>query len=156
MRSTRKHTLQFCALLGFSAFALFGVATAQPIAFYTSFEYSGGAPSIGTNAADLNGADGQIGTFSGVFPAGASNSDPGDGIFAGILQHGGPNQFSSILSLDRPQEDGSFFADLAFPVAVDGASVSFEVARASAFSYQDSGANVTQCDHNFGTSELTC
>jgi hypothetical protein len=99
-------------------------ATAQLVVFDTGFEYSGGEPAIGSDAANLNGADGQIGTFSGALPFGNGAFNPD---LMGFDDHGGPNQTSRILYVDRPLADGSFFAELASTIPVDGATVSFEV-----------------------------
>ncbi|MDC0936263.1 hypothetical protein OAS39_08235 [Pirellulales bacterium] len=100
-------------------------AAAQPVVFSTGFEYSGGEPVIGLDAANLNSADGQIGTFSGTLPFGNGNN-PGTE-FMGLQTHGGPNQSSRILLADRGLADGSFFANLAGTIPVDGATVSMEV-----------------------------
>lgn len=100
-------------------------ATAQ-VVFDSGFEYSGGEPTVGTDAANLNGADGQIGTFSGTLPIG-DGSNPGIELM-GFDDHGGPNPNNSrILFVDRAVADGSFFANLASTIPVDNANVSFEL-----------------------------
>ena len=107
---------------------LAGELAAQGVAFRTRFEYTGGVsaePTIGLDAANLNGANGQIGTFSGDLPFGDGNNP--DPQFMGLQTHGGPNQSSRILLADRPLADGSFFANLVAPISVDRAKVSVEV-----------------------------
>lgn len=104
---------------------IFHTATAQQVVFNTGFEYSGGEPVVGTDAANINGADGQIGTFSGMLPFGDGNNSGTE--FIGFQTHGGPNQSSRILLADRPLADGSFFANMASTIPIDGATVSFEV-----------------------------
>ena len=120
---------RFRSICAVAAAALIGVvvstATAQVVVFNTGFEYSGGEPVIGMDAANINGADGQIGTFSGAIPFGDGNNP--DPEFMGFQTHGGPNQSSRILLADRPLADGSFFADMASTIPVDGATVSFEL-----------------------------
>ena len=114
-----------CAIL--TAILMGGVvqtASAQ-VVFDTGFEYSGGEPVVGLDAANINGADGQIGTFSGDLPFGDGNNSGPE--FIGFQTHGGPNQGSRVLLADRPLADGSFFANLASTIPVDGATVSFEV-----------------------------
>ena len=105
-------------------------ATAQ-VVFFTGFEYPGGEagePSVDFDAANLNGAIDQIGTFSGDLPFGdGNNASSNDPQFMGFGTHGGPNQNSRVMLGDRPLRDGSFFANLASTIPVDGARVSFEL-----------------------------
>lgn len=103
---------------------LCSMSTAQTVVFNTGFEYSGGEPAIGMEAANLNGADGQIGTFSGALPFG--NGDHSTDLM-GFEDNGGPNNFSRLLEVDRPLADGFFTAELSQTIPVDGARVSFEV-----------------------------
>ncbi len=98
-------------------------ATSQ-VVFNTGFEYSGGEPTIGFDAANLNGADGQIGTFSGTLPFG--NGDHSTDLM-GFEDNGGPNNFSRLLEVDRPLESGFFTAELSQTIPLEGARVSFEV-----------------------------
>lgn len=105
--------------------ALVQSASAELVVFNTGFEYSAGEPVVGQDAANLNGADGQIGTFSGTLPFGDGSN--GGTEFMGFKDHGGPNQGSRILFADRALADGSFFANLDSTIPVDGAAVSFEL-----------------------------
>lgn len=104
---------------------------AQKTVFYTGFEYDD-IPFV-IEPADLNGANDQVGLWSGdtEFPEGI-----GDILFlpdsVGIL----PSPYGgSLLLIDRPggnPEDGSdfigsYFADLTEPVDLIGAEVSFQV-----------------------------
>lgn len=115
----------FYAIIMATAFGvLCSMTNAQTVVFNTGFEYSGGEPTIGMDAANLNGADGQIGTFSGTLPFG--NGDHSTDLM-GFEDNGGPNNFSRLLEVDRPLADGFFTAELSQTIPVDGARVSFEV-----------------------------
>lgn len=98
--------------------------SATNIVFRSGFEYSGGNPTVEMDAAALNGADDQIGTFSGNLAFGDGSNSPN---LVGFTDHGGPNQFSQILYLDRPLADGSFFANMSETVPLDNTTFSFEV-----------------------------
>ena len=106
------------------------LSTAQDTVFFTGFEYSE-APVI-FEPAELNGADGQIGEWSGdEFPEGQ-----GDILFAGDAVGILPSPYGGTLMLfDRASGDfdtsedvtGSYFADFTMPVGLLGAEVSFDV-----------------------------
>ena len=99
----------------------------QTTVFQTGFEFLGDEPTgldIDNNMANLNGADDQIGTLSGILPIGAGQFEPS---LVGFRDHPGPNNNSRVLQIDRPNADGSFFADFTEPIFTDGATVSFEV-----------------------------
>ena len=101
-------------------------SVANETVFQTGFAYtSEPTPAeIGNDAANLNGAIGQVGTFSGAVPDGISGQFAPDLMgFAANNRDGG-----RLLWVDRPTADGAFDADLASDVLVDGAVVSFDVA----------------------------
>ena len=125
MTTTKFSSVVICAFLALVTFAV--ETSADDIFFRTRFEYAGGEPTIGQDAANLNGANGQIGTFSGAIPFGNGNAHPDDPELMGFVTHGGPNQSSRLLLIDRPIADGVFSANLAKPAPVDGTKVSFEV-----------------------------
>ena len=90
---------------------------AAPVVFYSGFEYSGGEPTPGTDAAGLNGADNQVGSFSGTVPTSSLN--------AGELFTFSNGADGRVLEVDRPTADATFFAELSEEIPVDGAVVSF-------------------------------
>lgn len=98
------------------------------VVFNAGFEYPGGVagePTVGTNAANLNGMFGQVGTFSGTIPVGAGGS------FAPELMGFGNGPSGRILKVDRPNAGGSFNANLDGAVNfVAGGTVSFGLATA--------------------------
>lgn len=104
--------------------------TAQDTVFSTGFEYAD--PPVVFEPSELNGAEGQIGEWSGdEFPLGQ-----GDILFEGDAVGILPSPYGGTLMLfDRPSGDldtaedvtGSYFADFAMPVGLLGAEVSFAV-----------------------------
>ena len=91
--------------------------------FRTEFEYAGGEPLVDLDAAALNGADGQIGTFSGTLPEGAGGQfEP---FLMGFEEN--PDDFTRLLWVDRAIDDGSFFANLSSEIFVNGATFSLNV-----------------------------
>lgn len=105
---------------------------AQNTVFFTSFEYD--QDPIVIEPAELNGADDQVGMWSGdqIFPEGIGDILVlPDSIGFATSPYGG-----SLLLLDRPGGDpdndladltGSYFADFTEPVGLIGAEVSFQV-----------------------------
>jgi len=95
--------------------------------FHTGFEYTSEPTpaAIGNDAANLNGATGQVGLFSGAVPDAISggNFTPDLIGFVNNNRDGG-----RLMWLDRPNADGGFDANLASDIFVDGAIVSFDVA----------------------------
>jgi hypothetical protein len=81
------------------------------VAFQSGFEYPDGFPAIGLDARNLNGADGQLGSFSGVLP----EAD----LTAGLLERetitaadiGG----DSFILVDRPLECHVITAEFVWP-----------------------------------------
>lgn len=106
------------------------LSMAQDTVFFTGFEYP--EPPVIFEPAELNGADGQIGEWSGdEFPEGQ-----GDILFTGDAVGILPSPYGGTLMLfDRPSGDldtsedvtGSYFADFTMPVGLLGAEVSFNV-----------------------------
>lgn len=92
-------------------------------AFSTGFEYAAGAPVVGTDAANLDGADGQIGSWSGIVPA-AIDGVGGTEVFS--FQDALGDQF---LLIDRPADIATFDAVFESPVALENGRVSFDLAH---------------------------
>ncbi len=90
--------------------------------FASGFEYEE-FPAVGMDARNLNGADGQIGAFSGVFPEAHESGGLGDGENASFKDIGG----DTFLLLDRPLEAHVLNAELVSPVNAAGAIVSLEI-----------------------------
>jgi|GEM_PF-6960086 len=96
--------------------------------FHSSFEYSGGDPTVGTDAANLNGADGQIGTFMGTIPVGAGGDFAPELIgFSANPQEGTSANRGQLAFIDRPSTDGSFTASLAETIELTDAMVSLDL-----------------------------
>ena len=95
----------------------------QTVVFQSGFEYVT-EPVVGVDAANLNGANGQVGLFSGILPTASGSFSPD---LMGFKDHPGPNNLTRVLQLDRPNTDASFFAEFDQAISVDGATVSFEV-----------------------------
>lgn len=94
-------------------------------AFNTTFEYAGGNPVAGNDAANLNGATGQIGTWSGVLPNGAGGQFAPE--FVGFLNNN--KNAGQLMSADRPDgTSGAIVAHLSQDVSLDGAEVTFDLA----------------------------
>jgi VCBS repeat-containing protein len=96
-------------------------STSRTAIFQTAFEY-GAEPAVGTDAANLDGATGQIGTFSGVLPTASGGQFGADPIGFENSPVGG-----RLLWLDRPNADGGFSANMSAESPVNGAVVSFDV-----------------------------
>ncbi|MDB4436114.1 hypothetical protein N9139_01420 [Akkermansiaceae bacterium] len=91
------------------------------ITFSTGFEYTDGAPVAGTDAANINGADGQIGSWSGSVPEAI-------GGFGGTeFLSFGDALGDQFLVADRPSETASFDAKFSSPVTLEFGRVSFEL-----------------------------
>lgn len=113
-------TLAFCAAVVFSA-----SQSSAIVVFQSGFEYAAepSSATIGNDAANLNGAIGQVGTFSGAIPNGAG------GQFAPNLMgfENNPNG-GRLLWVDRPVSDGTFNANLDRDMTFTlGGSVSFDL-----------------------------
>jgi len=96
---------------------IFAEGKKRPIVFYNGFEYSGGEPTPGTDAAGLNGADDQVGSFSGTVPTSSLN--------AGELFTFSNGASDRVLEADRPIADATFYAELLYDIPVNKATVSF-------------------------------
>lgn len=99
----------------------FGTRT---VVFEHGFEYAGGNPTFpGPDFADqLNGADGQIGTFTGFVGDGIGD-EFGDDSFGFVTAQG-----DQMLQLDRPDASGQFEAVFDTTLRLDGARVELDVA----------------------------
>ena len=107
-----------------AAFAL-AEASAE-VTFSTGFQYSNGAPTVGQDAANLNGADGQVGSWSGILPSGTSGD--GGSELATIGTTTGSNGGAQLLRLDRGTAGFTIVAEFAEPIQLDGASFTFDYA----------------------------
>lgn len=98
----------------------------RSLVFSTGFEYVAepSASDVGTDAANLNGAIGQIGQFTGTVPDGSGGGQFGSDFigFANNTRDGG-----RLGWFDRPDADGQFTAELDGAVKLEGAVVSFDV-----------------------------
>ncbi|YCM46725.1 hypothetical protein V2O64_11905 [Verrucomicrobiaceae bacterium 227] len=119
-----KQTHQFSLLLA-AAISLPLPIFCQTLVFKTEFDYSGEVPVIGTDAANLNGADGQVGTFSGTVPI-------GEGGFGGseLITIGRTTGMTvdTYLRADRGVQNFAFSADFTRPVQLEGTTLSFDFA----------------------------
>ena len=98
------------------------VAGGLTAVFSTGFEYAAGAPVVGTDAANLDGADGQIGNWSGTVPE-SINGTGGTELFT--FQDVFGDQY---LLADIPGDIANFSAVFASPVSLDSARVRFDLA----------------------------
>jgi hypothetical protein len=111
-----KYIVASTCIAALAAFAMASGARADTV-FSTGFEYSGGAPTVGTDVADLNGADAQAGSFSGTIPNGLMSFTTANG---GNLLSDGHSDGAGATA------DWKFRATLSTPVELDGATVSFD------------------------------
>jgi hypothetical protein len=96
--------------------------------FKTSFEYANGNPGLGgNNAAQLNGADDQVGLFEGAVPNGQGSGLGGSNLFS-FKNTSGDNTGDTTLAVDRPNQDTFFDAVFTDAIRLDGADVAFELA----------------------------
>jgi hypothetical protein len=95
------------------------------VVFSTTFDYSGGDPIVGTDAGNLNGADGQIGLFSGFIPLGTQRED--EELMA-IATTSGVAGGDTFLLVDRAEANFAFSANLSSPIEILNSSVSFDYA----------------------------
>jgi len=96
---------------------LFPFAAGATVVFQSGFEYSSGAPVVGTNAANLNGADSQIGSFSGTIPNNLVSFENANG---GWMLQDGHSDGAGATS------DWTIRADFSSTIALDGSSASFD------------------------------
>ena len=89
--------------------------------FSSGFEYTEGAPVVGTDAANLNSADDQIGRWSGTVPLAI------DGFGGTEFLSFGDALGDQFLVADRPGEVASFDAKFSSPVTLEFGRVSFEI-----------------------------
>jgi hypothetical protein len=90
------------------------------VVFKSGFEYAGGAPTVGTDAAHLNGAEDQIGAWSGSIEEVMSFTDTA----GGSLLADGNSQYNAS---GRPATSAfTFRATLSQSIALDAGSVSFD------------------------------
>ena len=120
-----KKRMPYSPMIGiiFAVFLLAMVGrTPADVVFNTGFEYGGGEPVVNLDAAAINGADGQVGTFSGTIPVGEGSG------------HGGTNTVSfqngrvdRVMMIDRANTAGTMTMTMSSGVELDGATVAFEV-----------------------------
>jgi hypothetical protein len=98
---------------------------ARTAVFRAGFDYAAVEPSVGADAANLNGGMiDRIGTFAGPLPAaGDTADDPAELITFDDGPAGG-----RVMKLDRAVADGALTAQLAEPVHLHGATVGFDIA----------------------------
>ncbi|MEM7387309.1 MAG: LamG-like jellyroll fold domain-containing protein, partial [Verrucomicrobiota bacterium] len=94
------------------------------VVFQSGFEYANGFPDVGLDARNLNGADDQIGAFSGELP----EADVSGGL--GDMQTVSPKDIAGdqFILVDRPLEPHVLSAEFASPIPVVGSIVSFHYA----------------------------
>ena len=81
------------------------------VAFRCGFEYAEGFPKVGLDARNLNGADEQLGSFSGTVP----EADPSGGLGDGEAITGKDIAGSTFMLVDRPLEPHVISAELVSP-----------------------------------------
>ena len=108
--------------------------------FQTGFEYTAGAPVVGTDAANLNGADEQVGTWSGTVST-AINGEGGTEVFS--FQDVSGDQF---LLTDNPGETAIFDAVFTNPVTIDSGRVSLDLAHRRSIGDQGKDLEVVGLD----------
>jgi hypothetical protein len=94
------------------------------VVFQSGFEYAEGFPTVGLDAANLNGADEQVGRFSGTVPEADVSGGLQDGESITAKDVGG----DTFALVDRPLEPHVITAEFAFPIPVAGLIVSFQYA----------------------------
>jgi hypothetical protein len=122
--------LPFSLLGVFAAFAALSTNShAATTVFSTGFEYAGGAPAVGTDAANLNGADGQIGAFSGTIQDIMSFTGANGGALLADGNSGAPGAAAT--------SDWMFTANLTDTIFLAGTTLSFDYGtRRSAGNHQ--------------------
>ena len=96
--------------------------------FYTGFEYATESEGL-LEAVELNGATGQIGSWSGDdFPEAAADGFFSGGFIGGESVGLADNPYGGrMLAIDSPVDSAVHFMDLATPASHDGAVFSFSV-----------------------------
>lgn len=108
--------------------------------FSTGFEYIDGAPIVGTDAANLNGADDQIGRWSGTVPTAI------DSVGGTEFLSFGDSFGDQFLAADRPGEPASFDAKFSNPVTLEYGRVSFEVGIGRTIGTQEKDLQIVGLD----------
>lgn len=96
------------------------------VVFSTGFEYPAGNPVIGTNAANLNAAADQIGSWRGTLPTGTNGT--GGSELATIQTTTGVNGGTQMLLADRGAAPFTLVADLQDNILLANSSISFDYA----------------------------
>lgn len=123
---TLKKTMNLCKKTPLLAATLLPLtAFSQTLVFNTGFDYPNGAPAIDELADDLDGAEGQIGTFSGFLPLGEGGLGGEQVITLRATNEDPPNTY---LVADRATADFAFSAVFAAPIEIINANISFQIA----------------------------
>ena len=109
-----------------AATLMLAASTSQAAVFFETFDYPA-PPTVGTDAANLNGSNFQEGSWSGTLPPGVSS--PGAPEL--ILQQQGS------IHIDRPNADAFIRGDFARPLPLEGTQINYDFALSR-----------TQGDHN--------
>ena len=105
---------------------IFIAKSAGEVVFSTGFDYPAGSPTVGLDAANLDGADGQIGAWTGALPAG-TNGDGGAEVVT-IVTTSGAGGGDQMLRADRGTAPFTLVANLDQSVPLAGSTVSFDYA----------------------------
>ncbi len=109
--------LPLCGLLPLLPFP---GALAQNVVFHTGFEYPNGElPTVASDAAALNGAIEQVGTWSGELPGGIGEGAPNATFFREIDE-------DHFLLIDRAESSFALVANLTEAVPIAGTRVSYQ------------------------------
>ncbi|MCA9249187.1 MAG: PEP-CTERM sorting domain-containing protein [Planctomycetales bacterium] len=113
------------AVIAFASLSLLASSAAAgslKTAFYTDFTYTV-APTVGLDAANMNGANGQIGLWSGTIPV--SDTGDADPELITFPLHAGSG--SNVMLNDRPASGtGTITANLSSAIKLQDSSVSFD------------------------------
>ena len=108
-------------ILGLAATTMSLASASMAAVFFETFDYGAVKPTVGTDAANLNGSFFQEGTWATSSPAlpGASNSPASPELID--VQQGS-------IHVDRPDADAFIRGDFARPMGLDGTVVDFDFA----------------------------
>ncbi|MDB4436113.1 lamin tail domain-containing protein, partial [Akkermansiaceae bacterium] len=96
------------------------------VVFSTGFEYPAGSPAVGLDAANLDGADGQIGSWSGTLPTGTNGS--GSSELVTLPTTTGVNGGNQMLLADRGASSFTLEANFENNVQLADTTISFDYA----------------------------
>lgn len=121
----------------------FGELSAE-VVFSTGFEYPAGNPVVGTDVANLNGADGQVGSWSGTLPAGTNGT--GGSELATLQTTTGVNGGAQMLLADRGAAPFTLVANLEQNIQLSDSSISFDYATRRAGGNHDRDNHIVGYD----------